>query len=156
MNVPRKLITDRIFAVFNSVVLPASLNGGSWKTSTKDVEIWTNVNAFDQPYLGLVVPDDMASDNQAFGLTKWTRRYYGMIYFRRDAIPLEPGTYVQDIIDDLIDAVDAAFAAPRKGEPNTLGGIVQTCMIDGTIFTDSGTLDQQCAIIVPITIITGI
>jgi hypothetical protein len=156
MNVPRKRITDAVFAVLNSVVLPTSLGGAGWKKSTKDVDIFTNVNAFDQPYMGLICPDESASDPQAFGLTKWIRKYYACIYIRTDALPLQEGTYIQDTIDDVLDAVDLAFSSPRKGEQNTLGGIVQDCTIDGTIQVDPGTLDQQIAIIIPISIITGI
>lgn len=160
MNVPRKQISDAVFGVFKSVNLSTVPNIGAgvttWKSASKDVDIWTNIDAFDQPYCGLICPEDVGDDPQAFGLTKWVRRYYGLIYFRRDATPLPEGSYFQDTIDGVLDAIDAAFAAPIKGEANTLGGIVADCMIQGTIYVDPGTLDQQCAIVIPISVITGI
>jgi hypothetical protein len=157
VNVPRKQITAGVFGVFTSAVLPTSISGtGTWKSSSKDVEMWTEIPAYDQPYCGLVCPEDTGSDPQAFGITKWIRTYYGLIYFRRDAIPPAEGTSFQDTIDDLLDSLDMAFVGPRKGEANTLGNIVQNCTIDGTIYVDPGTLDQQCVIVVPVKVITGI
>jgi hypothetical protein len=162
VNVPRKQITDAILSILQGMdltgVFPTPSSGPaitSWAACEKDARIWSDVEQFQQPYCGIYCPDERVSDPQAFGLTKWIRAYTILSYFRTDAVPLE-GTYNQDIIDNLLDAFDAAFAAPRKGEPTTLGGIVQDCMIDGTIFVDPGTLDQQCVIMLPVTILTGI
>lgn len=163
MNVPRKQITDAILAVLQGTDLTDSFPPPStgtaitaFKTIEKDARIWSDVEAFEQPYCGIYCPDDRVSDPQAFGLTKWERVYTILVYFRTDAVPLGDDWSVQDIIDNLLDALDSSFARPRPGEPNTLGGLVQDCMLDGTIYVDPGTLDQQCVISLPVTILTGI
>lgn len=50
----------------------------------------------------------------------------------------------------IMDAVQAALAPPEVDERQTLGGLVHHCWIDGTVMKDSGDLDGQAVIVVPI------
>jgi len=58
-----------------------------------------------------------------------------------------------DSQNDLLDALDDALE-PDDGEcENTLGGLVESCRIEGQIETDEGLLDRQSVAIVPIVIL---
>lgn len=50
----------------------------------------------------------------------------------------------------IMDAVQAALNPPDVDERQTLGGLVHHCWIDGTVLKDSGDLDGQAVIVVPI------
>lgn len=128
----------------------------SWARSERGAEIWSNISPVDQPFLGLLCPRESASQTQAWGETRWERFYFAMVYLRRDQMPLEDGQYFSDLVDDMLDSIDASLAGDLPGEANTLGGLVTQCAIDGDINVDSGILDNQAVILVPIHVVVGI
>jgi hypothetical protein len=148
MRVPRRQISQALFAQLRTAY--------NWARSERGTEIWSNVAPVDQPFLGLLCPREAASEPQAWGLTRWERFYFAMIYMRRDQAPLEEGEYFSDLIDDLLDAIDKVLAGDLPGEANTLGGLVTQCTIEGDIMVDAGILDNQAVILVPIHVIVGI
>lgn len=148
MRIPRRHISQALFAQ-----LKAAYN---WSRSERGTEIWSNVASVDQPFLGLLCPREAANQPQSWGLTRWERFYFAMIYMRRDQMPLEEGQYFSDLIDDMLDAIDTSLLGSPSGEANTLGGLVTQCSIDGDIMVDSGILDNQAVILVPIHVVVGI
>jgi hypothetical protein len=42
------------------------------------------------------------------------------------------------------------------GERQTLGGIVNNAWINGEVMIDTGILDQQCALLIPVDVETGL
>jgi hypothetical protein len=148
MRVPRRQISQALFTQLQTAY--------NWARSERGTEIWSNVAPVDQPFLGLLCPREVASQPQAWGLTRWERFYFAMIYMRRDQMPLDQGQYFSDLIDDMLDAVDTSLLGSPMGEANTLGGLVTQCSIDGDIMVDSGILDNQAVILVPIHVVAGI
>jgi hypothetical protein len=53
----------------------------------------------------------------------------------------------------ILDAVQALFPSGDPDQVQTLGGLVHHCFISGKIFKDSGDLDGQALVIVPIRIL---
>lgn len=148
MRVARKLISQTLFAQLESAY--------PWARAERGTEIWSNVAPVDQPFLGLICPHEAASQPQSWGLTRWERFYFALIYLRRDQMPLEEGQYFSDLVDDMLDAIDLALLGTPKGEANTLGGLVTQCSIDGDVMVNSGLLDNQSVILVPIHVVVGI
>jgi hypothetical protein len=60
------------------------------------------------------------------------------------------------LIDDIIDAIDAALSSPRIGEPQTLGSIVSNAWIEGEVLIDPPVLFEQAAIFIPIRVKVGV
>ena len=55
--------------------------------------------------------------------------------------------------NQILDAIQALFPAGDPDNVQTLGGLVAHCFINGKIFKDSGDLDGQALIIVPLTLL---
>jgi hypothetical protein len=53
----------------------------------------------------------------------------------------------------ILDAIQALFPSGDPDQVQTLGGLVHHCFISGKVFKDSGDLDGQALIIVPIRIL---
>lgn len=148
MRTSRRQISQALFAQLTSAY--------NWARAERGTQIWSNVAPIDQPFLGLLCPSETANQQQAWGLTRWERLYYAMIYLRRDQMPLEEGEYFSDRIDDLLDVIDAALQPTPPGDANTLSGLVTQCSIDGEILVDAGILDNQAVVMIPIHVVVGI
>ena len=148
MNVSRRQISKALYDLLASSY--------SFRKTEPTARIWTNVDAMDQPYGGLIKPGEDASEPQAYNVTRWGVYYSWIMYLRRDATPATSGNDVQYLIDDMIDGVEKALQGPALGMPQTLGNLVQNAYISGRIDIDPGLLDQQCKIEVPIFVVTGI
>lgn len=148
MRVARRQISQALFTRLQAAY--------PWSRSERGTEIWSNVSAVDQPFLGLLCPRESASQPEAWGLTRWERFYFAMIYLRRDQMPLEEGQYFSDLIDDLLDSIDLSLHGEFPGDANTLGGLVTQCAIDGDVMVDTGVLDNQAVLLVPIHVVVGI
>lgn len=117
--------------------------------------IWTNVNLADQPYLGLIEHGIRGVQDSAIGLTKWTMHFWVLVYIRADAD--EGATTVPATqLNAALLAIANVIAGTAPGEKQTLGGLVNNCWINGEIFIDTGILDQQCALVIPVDVELGL
>ena len=57
------------------------------------------------------------------------------------------------LMQDLLDAIEAALEPDEGEETLTLGGLVSHCRIEGQIETDEGLLGDQAVAIIPISIL---
>jgi hypothetical protein len=165
VSTPRTQITHALFSLLQqtSWTGPAG-KPVTWNSSTLSPSVWGNYQPADQPALLLFRPHEKETDPQAFGATVKELHYTGLIYLRADGYAEGQDSPIIDQIDNILDGLDYSFSslAPNgqqipTGSAQTLGGLVQNCCIDdGEIWIDAGILDQQCAIVVPIYVLTGL
>lgn len=109
----------------------------------------------------IVQVSEQATQGSSFGAAKWFLDFYLRIY----AIADGSGDPVPDtLINAILDGIEATIQgvlpgnAWRKGQPQTLGGIVTNCWIEGTVIvgTAQGQLETQLMAVVPVRVVTGI
>lgn len=140
-------------ALFNLLqkYLP-SPTGEQWRTFSQNLVIWDQVPAANQPALFLHRGIEIAEQKHAYGVTKWTYRVDLWIYFQTGGFKTA-NTYPDMLTDNFLDAVERLFQTDPLAGPQTLGGLVVNCWIDGTIATDPGLEDDQGVIVVPLSIL---
>ncbi len=115
--------------------------------------VWTNVVPAAQPYLALIERGGSGVQNRAIGLEKWTLHFLVLVYIRADA---NPNAIPATTINAAFKAIANVMNSSPIGERQTLGGIVNNAWIDGEVLIDTGILDQQCALVIPISCECGI
>jgi hypothetical protein len=138
--------------VFNALfALGQSLQWGSPSTglafTARRVKLWDDLPA--QPALCQAEPDEMVSETTGLP-SKSTYSVNWLIYH---AAGKDPGVTPATETNLILDAVQALFPSGDPDHVQTLGGRVHHCFIAGKVFKDSGDLDGQALIIVPIKIL---
>lgn len=146
MNHPRKEISQALFALLSGAY--------PFARAERRGEIPSNVAPTEQPALFLVKVEEPQFEPQAYGAKRYELRYGALVYLQADAV-LGSLDHL-DLLDDITDALDNALQAPFPGQPQTLGGLVAQCAIDGPLKIVSGTVGQMCVLVIPITVTTGI
>ncbi len=144
MNTSRESVSAALFLLLQ--------NGFQWATSSRKAVIWSTLTAAQQPAMFLIHTAENINQAQALGLPKFTLHYMCLIYAVVDQSTEAPAPDTQ--INSLLDAVDSALH-PIPGERQSLGGIVLDAYINGDVMIDTGILDQQIAIVIPIRVLTG-
>lgn len=90
--------------------------------------------------------------NHAYGVTKWQWRVLVWIYFKPDGYKTAT-TYPDELTDQFLDNLEQVFQTEPLAGPQTLGGLVLNCWIDGNCAADPGLEDGQAVIVVPISIL---
>jgi hypothetical protein len=116
-----------------------------------------------QPALFLAAGDEQASGDRRQP-TAWTLRPKLVLYTRNDADPMAAPSTLQN---QLITAIEAAleltpgeamgggiFASDGDAPHTTLGGLVSSCRIFGTMVKDEGLFQTQGIVEIPLEIIT--
>jgi hypothetical protein len=108
---------------------------------------WSDVPATEQPALFMVQSEE-EPDQEEGRPPIWRLSVDVYVYCNVGRDPFAtPATEMNGIIDQ----IESAIAGTYQGQPQTLGGLVTHCWIDGKIETDGGALDAQAVAIVPIT-----
>lgn len=137
-------------ALFNLLV---SQNAFTFNTTSRRGSIWSNVPPASQPYMALIERGAAGVQNSAIGLQKWTLRFLVLVYLRTDADPITiPATQINAA---LLAIANIMNSSPIGGK-QTLGGLVNNAWIDGEVLIDTGIIDQQCALIIPISVECGL
>lgn len=137
-----------------------------WQTKSRQAKMWTSSDP--QPAMYQIAPEEGDSQSE-MALTEYRLRYICLVYFHADPAPDGSAAhpYPDTVINAMLQAIEAVLGTPtgeRMQNMRTIGGPaanppvtnVINCWIDGKIDKDSGILDQQCAILVPITVLCGI
>lgn len=125
----------------------------SFSTYDRRGKIWTDVPPTNQPYLALIQRGMTGVQDTALGLEKWTLHFIVLVYIRSDA---DPVTIPATLINTIIKAIAEVINSNPIGQLQRLGGLVNNCWISGDISIDTGILDQQCAIVIPVSAQTGL
>ncbi|HVI09584.1 MAG TPA: hypothetical protein VND65_14945 [Candidatus Binatia bacterium] len=138
-------IEAALFALLQTSTYP-------FQTYDRRGQLPENVPAANQPYLGLVHIGDAQVENQAQGLEKWLLHFRALVYIRADAVSSGvPATEMNKALQAIVQVMRTPTA-----ERQTLGGLVDNAWIEGTVLRDTGILDQQCALLIPIVVDTGL
>lgn len=138
--------------IFNALfALTASLTWGSPSQSlaysARRVKLWDDLPA--QPALCQAEHDEDIAE--VTGLpSKTILSASWLIYHNLGKDPAATPASESNLI---LDAVQALFPSGDPDQVQTLGGLVHHCFISGKVFKDSGDLDGQALIIVPIKIL---
>lgn len=117
-------------------------------TISRRLQHWTDVAASAQPALFQAQVDETAHTTPGPGLpTSFILRVDLYLYANTGGdATLSPST----ILNPLMDAVLNALAFEPNSGKQTLGGLVDYCVVDGRIQTDEGVLGNQGVVIIPI------
>lgn len=127
-------------------------------TTSRELRHWDDVPASEQPALFLVQGDQAAAvparptgGATYVGPTEWTLAADVHLYVHRASLSTD--ALLATAVNTLLDAIEAACAAPAGTHEQTLGGVVRSCRIDGTIETDGGVLGDQAVAVIPFVLI---
>ena len=115
-----------------------------------------DIPANQQPAMFLIKPKEVWNQTSGdFTMTTYRLQYFLLVSTRAAGTPEDSGSTAENILDNILDAIDTALQSPRKGEPQTLGGLVTNCWVEGQVDIDTPVLFEQCAIWLPITVVVG-
>lgn len=121
---------------------------GTFKTLSRRLVHFNEVSPSAQPALFVSAGDQIASYIR-HGPAKWTLTAELYLYARTDG-HLDPSP----IINPLLDTIEAALAFDDVVNGKlTLGGLVETCRIEGQVQIHEGTIGDQAIAIVPVLIL---
>jgi hypothetical protein len=145
-------------ALFN--LLQAAVKGLPFKTVARHGRIWGNIDPQIQPALFLIPLGGPTDQPGPYGLPRYTLHYLVLIYARADGanVPTnQPNTPApQTILNNAWAAVQKALLGSQIGQPQTLGGLVTNCWIEGEVTMQAGILDAQMALEIPVRALTAI
>lgn len=128
-------------------------SGYPFTTYSRRGDVPVNVPPAQQPYLALIELGGSQVENQAQGLEKWILEYAVMIYLRVSATPSAiPATPLNAAWLAIVNVM----RSKPIGSQQTLGGIVDNAWIEGECLINTGIIDQQCRIMIPIKVDCGL
>ena len=128
----------------------------AFKTMDRRGKIWTNVAPADQPYIGLIERGGMVVQNTAIGLTKHTLHFIILVYIRGDESQNASAILPATLLNAVWKATETVLNSSPIGERQTLGGIVNNAWIEGEVIMDTGILDNQLALTIPVAVECGL
>jgi hypothetical protein len=150
MRVPRKKVTSALFELLAGCY--------PWVTADPRLQLPEELPGGQQPALFLVKPQEHIEQEPAsnFTMRKYTLTYFALVLVYSASIGGNGnGDFsAEEQMADIMDAMDNALA-PNPGEPQTLGGLVTNCWMDGEVFIDTPVFFQHCAIWIPIKCVVG-
>lgn len=151
MNYPDETIYQALFDLLDSTLLQGAR---AWQTSSRKWQTWENASVPNQPALFIREGNQQADQDTAFGLTRWKLRATAWIYCQH---PSDQGSIPSTLINNLLSAVKLTLNPYPSDRPQTLGGLVANCYIEGRILVDEGLapMDTQSIVVIPISILTG-
>jgi hypothetical protein len=127
-----------------------------FKSMDRKGKIWSNVQPGDQPYLGVIELGGRVVQDSAIGLTKHTMRFAILVYIRADASRDQSAILPVTNLNAAWQAIEAALNSSPVGERQTLGGIVNNAWVNGEVILDTGILDEQLALMIPVSVEFGL
>jgi hypothetical protein len=146
MNQPRETIAAAFTALFDG------LKGAPFATVSRVFQVPSEILPELTPALYIVEGDENVDEQAAYGLERY--RFPFLLAIVALMPDQQGGTAPGTVLNPLLDAVDAAIN-PYPGTPNTLGGLVTNCYIDGRITKADKFQGPHVAASVPVTIMTG-
>lgn len=146
----REQIFNALFLKLQAVTFPpiGPTNATTWVETGRRLKLWGDVDPTQQPAMFMTDHDE---DYKQPGRSVPPRRF----------LPAKVWCYARcnelvgsTIINTMLTAIETALTPDdRTDNVQTLGGLVYTAWIEGTIIKDPGDLDDQALLIVPIQIL---
>jgi hypothetical protein len=151
MTNTREAIMEALGALLAQAQFAAPINGcGTWAMISRRVKLWNDVSPADQPALFIGEHGEnvaYAGDNFP---SKTTLNVDLLIY---TSAGRDPDSAPARALNIAIEALVAALAPDPKTGRQTLGGLVQSCRVEGRVKKDPGDLDGQGFALVPVKIL---
>lgn len=145
MTTPRTAQADALLTLVASITWGDPPRGFAY--ASRRFQPWDDCPS--QPAIYLVQHNEHPT--QATRMPTRNIREYQLVIYQDTAKNVDvPGSLENDLI---LDALEAALRPPPGYEVQTLGGLVAHAWIEGEIFSDSGDLDGQGVITVPIRVL---
>jgi hypothetical protein len=147
-SVKRSQISSALFALIKT--------SWNWGTADPRLRVPDDLTGFELPAMFLAKVNEDTTQ-ATFGLTKNHFRYVLLVVLRADSTPED--TPIESMMDDMLDAIEGVMhsgtASVPRGPilPQTLGGLVENCWIDGRTEIDSPILFETCALWIPISVL---
>jgi hypothetical protein len=141
MSAPRETILAALFQRLSAIP--------GFQTASRRLKHWTDVAPAEQPALFQVQKGETWTARQ--GLPPARRLSVELFVYVSTAA--DPATAPSQVMNPLIDAIEAALAPDPGLLDQTLGGLVDHARIAGRIESDEGLLGDQAVAIVPIDIL---
>lgn len=122
----------------------------TFATTSRQAKAPSQVPAESQPALFQLKLQEDIDEAQAFGAPRYKLKYKALIYFRGGT---DPQVVNETQINAILDALDAVLQPSPVGTNQTLGGLAVNAWKDGRTEIETGILDQQCWVEVPITVL---
>jgi hypothetical protein len=148
MRISRKTVTAALWSVLEAAY--------PWAFADQRAMVPDDVMSFAQPAMFLTkIKEGVTQSNGNMAMTSHTLHYAVIIFVRASGTVDLPTATTEMLIDDILDAIDNALAAPRIGEAQTLGGLVSNAWLEGEVLIDPPALFEQAAIFLPISVKVG-
>lgn len=143
-------VMNAVIDQVRGMVFQTPINGvNSWRTVSNRLRLWADVPSDQQPAAFVVTHREM-DEYRGYGLVRRRLELGVWCYTRSDSTPGGPD------LDALMESFEQRFgqAAVDNNSTNqfTLGGLVEWCRIEGSVFKDPGDIDNQTLLIVPIVV----
>ena len=145
MTPSREAVSNGVYALLSGISWDTPAR--SWAYTSQRMQIWTDCPA--QPAMYMTEHDEHPTQKTRL-LTRNEREFQVVVYQDTAKDGLTPGKVENNLI---LDAIEDALRPPPGQETQTLGGLVHHCWIEGDVFRDSGDLDGQGCITVPIRVL---
>ena len=132
-------------ALFNLVA-----GSASFKTKSRRLKLWSDVNAADKPALFLAQRGQTYVQGSTAAPQKVTLKADILIYTNAGK---DPNVIPATTLNGLVDAVDAALSGSVITGNQTLGGLVAHCWIEGEVMIDPGDIDGDGLAVIPVRIL---
>lgn len=145
MNVSRETIYAALFALVSS--------SASFVTASRKLTHWSDVGPEEHPAIFQRQTDETWIVQK--GLPPKIQLHVELyIYVHTLSQQLDPTVVPSQMLNPLLDAVDAALAVDdRSNNVLTLGGLVSHCWIDGKTENFEGMIGDQAVAIIPVSIL---
>ncbi len=144
----REQAYSALFDLVKTIPPPA---GYPWAQIVRGLKQWDQVPTGSQPAMFFEQTYEVAIGREVQGITKWRWHSALLVYFRIDTLGnVADWQYRNALVDNIETTIRG-----RRGERQTLGGLIEDCYIEGTM----GPLeleDNQALIITPLIMLTGI
>lgn len=138
---------EPIYAALFAKLFALQTNG-TVVTCSRRLRHWADCDGAMQPAI-YMTQGDQVGDHQIKGSPyKWDLSVSIYVYVR-----VGENESPSPAINPILDAIENALVPKLLGTNQTLGGLCDTCYIDGTIQTFEGTLGEQEVAIIPIKIL---
>ena len=145
MTTTREAIFEALFALTDGLAWGAPPR--SFLHRARRVKLWSDLPG--QPALCQAEHDETITE--VTGLPP--KRVFGASWLIYHDAGKDPDAAPASETNQILDAIEALFPSDDPDHAQTLGGLVHHAFISGKVFKDSGDLDGQALIVVPIQIV---
>jgi hypothetical protein len=157
-------IANALLALLTAATASAGSSPFAWaQPPSRAAKIWGNVDPASQPCMFVIGVGGTIGQTAGYGTSKGCHHFNILVYMRADADTL--GTIPETQLNAAwVSIINAMMTDPATGntfllpgKPQNLGlAYVANAWIEGDWFMDTGILDQQMALVIPIKVTVGI